>query len=307
MADLEDLLNKDFNEAPRRLIRIDGYLMDLALSESFTFPGEVTKFPAEAGPDTSDHIRDLPPEIELECIVSDIPSALAESDPSRQVDPVTGEFPLPSEDALVKLLDMKARRRPVTIETSLGTFPSMACEEIEVTRDKDKNNALFFKAKFKKFITINNTRQRVRVKTPMPAGKPLPKNAVSNAVRIDDRIVWRHGNPPGAPFRFGVDNATVVSVQYGAKGFGTNPTPDERKAFGRDIIGHPQVRYFDDVPVNGEFVEITGDRRRALIKDLLRDAAAARNPESRSKGAPVNTEKLDFLRAPVPDEGFVLP
>ncbi len=275
-----------------RPIRIDGYLMDLAITESFTFPGEVTKFPAEAGPDTSDHIRDLPPEIELECVVSDLPSDDVAQDPSRQVQSLGGDAPLPSEDALAQLLDMKARRRPVVIETSLGTFTSMACEEVEVTRDKDRNNALFFKAKFKKFVEITNTRQRVRVKTQMPAGKPLPKNAVSSPIRIDDRIVWRHGNPPGAPFRLLTDNATVVGVQYGV---GPQLTPEERRAFGRDIIGHPQVRYFDDIPVNGEFVEITGDRRRALILDLVRDARAAREPRNRVDGVPagVNTRKIE--------------
>jgi hypothetical protein len=286
---MADLLASRLGVTPPKLIRIDGYLIDLATSETYTFPGEVTKFPAEVGPDTSDHIRDLSPEIEIECIVSDLPSADVASDSSRQVDDVTGEAPLPSEDALAFLLDMKARRRPVVVEASLGTFPSMACEEIEVTRDKDKNNALFFKAKFKKFVQIQNTRQRVRVRTQMPAGKPLPKNAVSNVVRVDDnRIVWRHGNPPGAAIKPG-DLSSIVFAEYN---FGKGLTPEERVAFGRDIIGNQQVRYFD--LATGD--EITGDRRRALIQDLVRDAQASRHPDTRSAGAPtgVNTKKLEL-------------
>lgn len=278
--------------APKQ-IRIDGYLIDMASSETYTFPGEVTKFPAEAGPDTSDHIRDLSPEIEIECIVSDTPSGDVASDVSRQSDPVTSVSPLPSEDALAKLLDMKSRRRPVTIQASLGVFPSMACEEIEVTRDKDKNNALFFKAKFKKFVVIINSRQRVRVKTPMPAGKPLPKNAVSGVHRIDDRVVWNHGEPPGAPFRNGL--STMVDVQYGFNA--PNLSAEEKKAYGRDIIGNPLVRYFETTAVNGEFPEIVGERRRALIQDLIRDARSAR--QAQAKKLKTGTAKVGALPADV--------
>lgn len=277
--------------AAKRLIRIDGYAMDLAISESFLFPGEVTKFPAEAGPDTSDHIRDLPPEIELECIVSDIPSGEVAGDASRQTDPVTGDSPLPSEDALQKLLDMKARRRPVTIETSLGTFTSMACEEIEVTRDKDRNNALFFKAKFCKFVTITNRRERVRVRTDMPTGKPKAKAAPAAELRIDRRIIWRHGDPPGSTKLVEISEVIVQDDSNTAR-----LTPKERAVFARDFIGNPMVSYFE--ARDGEIQRIFGDRYRALIRDLIRDAQFSRKLENRKPGAPAGAhmDRIDLSK-----------
>jgi hypothetical protein len=161
----------------------------------------------------------------------------------------------------------------------------MACEEIEVSRDKDKGGALFFKAKFKRFVTVTNTRQRVRVKVDMPAGSN-EKVKVGTGVIIDDRVVWNHGNPPGAPLRPG-DLSSMVNVHYGVA---PQLTSKERKAFGRDIIGHPQVRYFDSATAE----EITGARRNALIQDLVRDARAARAAEARSKGAPAGVDLKKF-------------
>lgn len=287
---MADILDSRLGVTPPRLIRIDGYLIDMSKSETYTFPGEVTKYPAESGPDTSDHIRDLSPEIEIECIVSDTPSTEIAQDSSRQVDTATGETPLPSEDALAKLLDMKARRRPITVEASLGSFPSMACESIEVTRDKDTNNALFFKAKFVKFIPITNSRQRVRVKTPM-AGKPAAKNAASPPFQVDDRINWRHGEPPGS---FTIVALTVVLVQYNFQS--PNLDANQRRAYGRNIIGNPLVRYFDATTLDhqGGFPEILGVRRRALVQDLARDGIIARNIQSR--------KSVDTAKAAAPPE-----
>src|SRR5688572_9525100 len=120
------------------LIRIDGFPMDLSLSEGHTFPGEVTRYPVESGADMSDHILDLPEEVTLECIVSDSPSGDVATDPTRQLGEVPADglldpnAPLPSADALEHLREMKRRRRPVSIETSLGVFVSMACVEIVV-------------------------------------------------------------------------------------------------------------------------------------------------------------------------------
>ena len=95
------------------MIVIDGFPMDLALSEEHRFPGEVTSYPVEQGADISDHIRTLPEEITLECIVSDTPIGEVATDATR----TSGT--LPAEAALAKLLEIRNRRprRPVPVET----------------------------------------------------------------------------------------------------------------------------------------------------------------------------------------------
>src|SRR5690348_607819 len=106
------------------LVRINGFPMDLSISEEHSFPGEVTERPVEEGSDFGDHIRDLPEEITLECIVSDLPTGDIANDPTRQ--PAGADTALPSADALAKLRELKAAKQRVTIETSIGVFESMA-------------------------------------------------------------------------------------------------------------------------------------------------------------------------------------
>lgn len=256
------------------LIRIAGYPMDLALTEGHTFPGEVTKYPVEQGADVSDHIRDLPPEITLECIVSDDPIGDIANDPTRQS--LAGEFVLPSGDALEKLRELKALRRPVSIETSLGVFESMAFESLEVPRDKDKNNGLFFTAKFTKFVSVTNRRVKVRVKTPMAGagGKSKVKAVVGKTVTvIDDTVVWRHGTPPGAPFRGGLSE--IVEVSY-SKPAGLSRS--EAIALGPANVASQFVTYFHA----GAATPIVGAERIALQQDLARDAAEKREAQGKA-------------------------
>ena len=249
------------------MIRIDGYPMDVALTEEFTFPGEVTEYPVEDGPDVSDHIRDLPEEITVECVVSDTPIGDVATDPTRQV--AGPDAPLPSAAALAKLREIKARRRPVSIETSLGTFESMACLDVKVSRDASKSGGLFFTATFKKFNAVTNKRTKVRVKTPLAGagGKPKSKVVVGQVMTVDNVVIWRHGNPPGAPFRGGLSQR--VEVSYGKRG---GLTRDETVALGRVDFAHPSITYFQ----SGSATPIVGAERAALVADLLRDADEAR-------------------------------
>lgn len=266
------------------LVRIAGYPMDLSISENHTFPGEATKFPVEAGADVSDHIRDLPPEITLECLVSDtVPSQVA-SDPARGQTVTTpdGEiqFVLPREEALTKLREIKALRKPVPIETSIGVFESMAFISLDVPVDKDKNNAVWFTAKFQKFNQVVNARVRTRSNI---AGDGRTKAVAPNAYKIVRKLKWYHGDPPGAPWRF-PNPIEIVSVAYAKPGgVPSNQVAgllDETLRY--EEIGYRNgiLKFFDTAGV-----EIIADRRNALRLDLLRDrrdmdAARARDPGS---------------------------
>jgi hypothetical protein len=273
------------------MIKIAGYPMDLALSEEFSFPGEMTRRPVELGPDVSDHIRDLPEEITLECIVSDTPIGDIARDPTRSGAASSDALlaldeeprPLPSFDALAKLRELKALRRPVTIETSLGTFIDMAILSIKVNRDAARSNGLFFTADFAKFNFVVNRRTKVRVKTPMAGagGKAKPKVTVGQALRVDATITWRHGVPAGAPFRVG-NIVEEVDVRYVLP---SGLSRDETIAIGQAAPSSPVVKYFfGEGALSGQ--EITGIPRLDLIRDLERDAAAKRLDQQRIFAAP---------------------
>lgn len=257
-------------------VRIGGYPMDLALNEGHTFPGEVTEFPVEQGPDITDHIRDLPEEITLECIVSDTPVGDIASDPTRRIADGTiletsrGTFdtPLPSEDALAKLLELKALRKPLTIETSLGHFESMAFTELEVPRDKGKSLGLFFTAKFKRIVIVTNRRTRVRVKTNLANGGK-GKAASGITAPIDDTIVWRHGVPPGAPWKE-PNPVETIGVRYTRQ---HGLSRDEIRAIDRAAPSTPFILYiYGEGPLIN--TEIAGIPRINLVADLNRDATA---------------------------------
>lgn len=280
------------------LVRIGGppplpsYLMDLAVSEEFSFPGEATKFPVEQGVEFTDHIRELPEEITLECIVSDTPIGEVATDATRQ--PVTGpdgttSTALPSAEALQRLRELKAARQPVRIETTLGVFTSMAFIDLTTTIDKDRSpgrsdpdpkkrqpGALFFTAKFRKAVTVTNKRTKVRVKTPMAGAGGQGKVKAITVTRVDvgHTIQWRHGNPPGAQWHIPniVEPVTVIYTPAAQQGLSTQDHAALiREAIGLDIVGFGDqpsgvVRYVDQT-----FQDITGERLRALRADLRRD------------------------------------
>lgn len=253
------------------MIRIDGFPMDLAMSEGHSFPGEATKYPVEEGADNSDHIRDLPDEITLECIVSDSPIGAVASDPTRQTEPgpnglLDQNAPLPSAAAYEKLRQIKARRQPVPIETSLGTFPSMALIDLDVPKDAAKSNGLFFTAKFQKFTFATNKRTKLRVRSNMAGagGKAKPKAVTPTGIEIQfDFVLWRHANPPGSKFIGGLTQRVEIAYR---KQIGV---PDEFLVVtGLSGASSPANEY----TVVGEPAPLEGERRRAFLADLARDA-----------------------------------
>lgn len=186
--------------------------MDLALSESFVLPGEVTQFPVESGADISDHIRVLPEEMTLECLASDTPIGEVATDETRQEN---GEpVPLPSNDAFHTLVEIREARQPVTIETSFGTFDNMGIEHLEMNAEPAKSGGLFFTVKFKRVNVVTNKRTRTRVRGAMTGGKARTKTkAVDTFVVVNRNVLWRMANPPGGPLVPGFQWAYIEVIK----------------------------------------------------------------------------------------------
>ena len=286
------------------LIRIGGppplpsYLMDLALSEEFSFPGEATKFPVERGVDFTDHIRELPDEITLECIVSDTPIGEVATDSTRQ--PVTGpdgvtSTALPSAEALQRMRELKALGQPIRVETTLGVFTSMAFLELNTTLDKDKSpgrtipgvtepgaespaavrpGALFFTAKFRKLVLVTNKRTKVRVRTQLAGAGGQKKVESITVTRLDvgHTFQWKHGVPPGSQWHIPNIVEPVTAIYTAAEGL----TTTDRAVLIREAIGFDATGFGDQPSgvvryVDTSLQDITGERLRALRADLRRD------------------------------------
>jgi hypothetical protein len=236
------------------IVRINGYPIDVAMSEEHSFPGEVTKRPVEQGVEFTDHIRDLPPVIKIEGIVSNLPTGEIASDATR-----TG-VPLPSAEAIAKLRELKAARKPVTIETSLGRYESMAFVELVVPRDAARSEALFFSATFERIEVVANKRTRVR--TTM-AGRATARSRVATTMVVTSQFEWRHGVPPGKAWK-APNPIEIVRIENGAPGV----TKAEVMWIALQGTRSRGVKYYDATGA-----EIVGARRDALISDLRRDAS----------------------------------
>ena len=165
---------------------IDGFVLDVMVSEEHSFDSMVTRHPVEKGADVTDHIRDEPITVRVEGLVTDTPIGTMTS--------VRGPNDLPSDDAFNRLLAIRAAKRPVTIETSLRRYENMGLERFSVPKDKDTGDALRFSAFFVQLELVTNERTTVRVSIPRgqrkvnrgnKAAEPAPDVAPSPPAKVN--------------------------------------------------------------------------------------------------------------------------
>ena len=254
---------------------IDGYPMDLAVTETHGFNSDATEYPVENGADITDHVRAKPITIELECVVSDTPLAKIANDATRQ-----GSV-LPSADAYAHLLAIRDARQPITIETSLGSFASMVLTSLSVPRAIDKTGGLFFTANFQQVRIVEN--KRVSVRVAIPIAKRSTNYGMRPSTKVEDAVIgWRKGSPPGSFLIVGTEQVHVAalpgglsSVYYHADGK-TTLSPAEINAFRLDMKRDDRLRSIDTNIENAQTkLNNTNDRADRALK--LEDARNA-NP-----------------------------
>lgn len=186
-------------------IYIDGYPFDLAVSGESSYTSEVTEHPVDADADLADHIRHEPPELTLECVVSDTPIGEIANDPTRQGS--EGEQALISDAAWDKLHEIRDARRVVTIETPRRTYTSMAMTALSERQDVSTTGGIYFTVSFRQIRIIENKRVTVRVAVPLAKPKdnkgnkqPKPSKLVPRRVDAHDGTwfdpdinAWRYG------------------------------------------------------------------------------------------------------------------
>lgn len=154
------------------MIFIDGYPIDVAVTEEHSFENEVTDHPVEKGSSIADHVRPKPNTVTVEGLVSDTPL----SDVS-QFRTAFSDGSIPSREAFARLDDLRTSRQIVTVTTSLRDYDNMVVQSISVPRDAKTGNALRFKAIFKQIRVVDTERATVRI-TDAHAKKKVSKGTV---------------------------------------------------------------------------------------------------------------------------------
>ena len=173
-----------------QLVLIDGYPIDVSLSETHDFESEVTEYPVESGSNVADNIRNKPIIVTMEGIVSNTPIGVLDSQTSTSaIARSSGIFP--ADDAYKRLLTIRDNRQPITISTSLDVFDNMVLQSLSVPRASGGADALHFTAKFIQITMVQNIRT-VRVSTPVAiAKKSVTKQTITTTAAPTTYKVYR--------------------------------------------------------------------------------------------------------------------
>lgn len=106
------------------------FVFDGVVSETHAIESRVTEYPMESGAAMSDGAIDLPISVSIRGVVSDRPISVFGNDTFND-----GESR--SRTAFDELLKIRRNKEPVRLHTSLGTYPSMLIEKIQVDRRVD--------------------------------------------------------------------------------------------------------------------------------------------------------------------------
>jgi hypothetical protein len=170
-------------------------IVDAFLSETHELRAEATEHVVEDGTNFVDHIYNLPVTIQLEGIISNTPMTwlglTAFKSAKNFINRESNDL---VEAAFRKLERIFAERKPISIATSLKTYPDMVLESLSVERGGGNQETLRFRCSAKQ---IRMVKQRLvdvpkpkeeRVKTKKNLGnqpaKPVPKADLSKVEQV---------------------------------------------------------------------------------------------------------------------------
>lgn len=126
---LRDLFGQQFNQ-------VDTLKVDVTLREDHTLQSQVTDKPVEDGSVINDNVILGAPRVSIDGILTD--EALGTS----------------QADKWAALLEIRRKREPFTVTTTLGAYENMIFESLRTTRDIGSVGAVFFTADLKKVRII---------------------------------------------------------------------------------------------------------------------------------------------------------
>lgn len=148
-------------------VSIDGYLIDVFVSEQPSKNARVTRYPIEEGASIADHVIEDPDKLTVTGIVSNTPFGLTAE--ARSTDEK------PSEEAYAFLAKLKAEHRLVRVVTSTRNVDNMLLLSLTDPRTNATGDALVFTATFEKIETIDITTEKKTTEVELPRHKPQKK------------------------------------------------------------------------------------------------------------------------------------
>lgn len=166
-------------------------MVDAFISESHAFSNEISEHPIDSGFSIVDHIQNKPISLSLDGIISNTPMdliGLAAIDSVNRL--LTKENNNFSEMSFKKIEELFAKREPITIATSLKSYPNMVLESLTIERGGGGSEYLSFKCTAKQIRIVEQERIKIpepkasRVKPKLKKGlqetKPVPEQEVEN-------------------------------------------------------------------------------------------------------------------------------
>ncbi len=132
-----------FNRTKPKLEAIE---LDASLRESHVSNQSGTQNPIEEGSKVTDHLHDEPEQLSIVGVISEQPDVLAAS-----LDPRVGGAGR-HKDAYQALQELKRRREPFDVFTSLRSLPNMRIKRLTVIRTARTTNALEFTADLEEIL-----------------------------------------------------------------------------------------------------------------------------------------------------------
>ena len=167
------------------MIRIDGYPIDIAKTETYSFVSKPTSKAVERGPNVNDDVQTDPLQIIMECMVSNTPTGKISIDQTRKF--VGAGQPIPGETVFSLLRDIRDRKKLVTVETSKGTFDNMVLSLSIPVSAADGRGGLHFTVTCQQMNLVDNKTVQVAFNL-----------GVNSSGFIKGLVtIWRKRNPPG--------------------------------------------------------------------------------------------------------------
>lgn len=250
------------------LVSINGYYLDVILSETHTFENEVTEYPVESGAMITDNVRPKPVVITMECLVSDTPIGTVATLRSKD-SPATA-------DAYALLLKIRDDREPVPIVTTLQSYDSMVLKNVTIPRSSGRGAELRFTATFQEIQIVSNKRF-TRVATPIArkdGGGNKPPKTYSNdkffkIVRRVGGWIWFDTHING--WRYGAQIITQFGVTHtGPTSSGPGWVPGSWLFSDGRIYGFTAQEWeFEKRPVQVAARNSKGNAEDRILKDQI--------------------------------------
>lgn len=223
------------------LAMIDSLIIDCLISDNHGHESEVSEYPVESGDTISDHIRNKPVTVEVECIVSNTPlrsspqpvPSILRNGVSNALAAAAAGVP-PADDAYAQLMRIREARKPVSIRTSIKTYENMALKMLSIPRTSATGDCLRFNATFVQIKIVKNMRgprvaipgglKKKRVtKPPAPVTNKVSFNdslPLVKVFRIDGDYIWFDDDIAG--WRYGVIHDPPIGGKASDEGWVVN-------------------------------------------------------------------------------------